>query len=66
MEAGSSTPSETYLRKMLAHHEGAIAMSDAALKNGVTGAIKQQVEKTRADQQNEVEMVKSMMGKTAG
>ena len=65
MEAGGSTPSETYLRKMLPHHEGAIAMSDAALKSGVTGAIKQQVEKTRADQQNEVEMVKSMMGKTA-
>ena len=66
MEAGGSTPSETYLRKMLAHHEGAISISDTALKNGVTGAIKQQVEKTRADQQNEVEMVKSMMGKTSG
>lgn len=66
MEARGSTPSETYLRKMLAHHEGAISISDTALKNGVTGAIKQQVEKTRADQQNEVEMVKSMMGKTSG
>jgi uncharacterized protein (DUF305 family) len=31
MEAGGSSPSETYLRKMLAHHEGAIAMSDTAL-----------------------------------
>ena len=66
MAAKGADASETYLRKMLAHHEGAIAMSDVALKNGVTGAIKQQVEKTRADQQNEVEMVKSMMGKTAG
>ena len=62
MAAGGSTFSETYLRKMLAHHEGAVAMSDIALKNGVTGTVKAQIERTKADQQKEVEMVSSMIG----
>ena len=65
MSASGLTVSEAYLRKMLAHHEGAVAMSDIALKNGVTGAVKAQVEKTRADQQKEVEMVKAMLGNLA-
>ena len=62
-EKGSSA-SETYLRKMLAHHQGAIAMSEVALKSGVTGAIKEQIEKTKADQQKEAAMVKSMVAKS--
>ena len=63
MAMQGATGSETYLRKMLAHHEGAVAMSDIALKNGVTGAVKGQVEKTKADQQKEADMVKTMIGK---
>lgn len=59
------TVSDTYLRKMLAHHQGAIAMSDIALKSGVSGAIKEQVQKTRAAQQKEVDTVKSMIGKSS-
>jgi uncharacterized protein (DUF305 family) len=64
MAAQGSTASETYLRKMLAHHEGALAMSDIALKNGVAGAVKEQVAKTKADQQKEVDSVKLMTGKS--
>ena len=63
MAKQGATGSETYLRKMLAHHEGAIAMSDVALKNGVTGAVKLQVEKTKAAQQMEANTVKSMIRK---
>ena len=51
----------TYLRKMLEHHKGAVAMSDVALANGVTGAIRAQVEKTRADQLKEAAMVEAML-----
>ncbi len=65
MAAQGSTISDTYLRKMLAHHQGAIAMSDVALASGVSGAIKAQVQKTRADQQKEVDTVKSMIGKSS-
>lgn len=53
--------SETFLRKMLAHHRGAVAMSDVALQNGVSGALRQQVQKTRDDQQKEIAMVEAML-----
>lgn len=61
MAASGANISETYLRKMLAHHQGAVAMSDVALANGATGAVRAQIEKTRADQQKEVEMVEAML-----
>lgn len=53
--------SETYLRKMLAHHQGGVAMSDIALANGASGAIRAQIEKTKADQQKEAAMVEAML-----
>ncbi len=61
MAAQGADISETYLRKMLAHHQGAIAMSDIALSNGSTGSVRAQIEKTRADQQKEVTMVEAML-----
>ena len=62
MMAGTGADlSETFHRKMLEHHKGAVAMSDIALANGVTGAVRAQIEKTRADQQKEVEMVETML-----
>jgi uncharacterized protein (DUF305 family) len=61
MAATGADISETYLRKMLAHHQGAVAMSDIALANGATGAVRAQIEKTRADQQKEIAMVEAML-----
>lgn len=61
MAATGADLSETFHRKMLEHHKGAVALSDIALANGVTGAIRTQIEKTRADQQKEVEMVETML-----
>ena len=61
MAAIGSNISETYLRKMLAHHQGAVAMSDVALANGATGAIRAQIEKTKADQQREIAHVEAML-----
>ena len=46
---------------MLAHHKGAVAMSDVALANGATGAVRAQIEKTKATQQMEVTMVEAML-----
>lgn len=60
MAASGATASETYLAKMLAHHRGAVAMSDVALANGATGAVRKQVEETRAEQLKEVAMVEAM------
>lgn len=61
MAAKGADISETYLRKMLAHHQGAVAMSDVALANGATGAVRAQIEKTKADQQKEIGMVEAML-----
>ena len=61
MAATGADISETYLRKMLAHHQGAVAMSDVALANGATGAVRAQIEKTKATQQKEVATVEAML-----
>lgn len=61
MAANGTSLSETFHHKMLEHHKGAIAMSNVALANGVTGAVHTQVEKTKADQQKEVGMVEAML-----
>lgn len=61
MAASGDTPSKTYLAKMLAHHRGAVAMSDIALANGASGAVRAQIEETRAEQLAEVAMVEAML-----
>lgn len=61
MAANGTSLSETFHRKMLEHHKGAVAMSDVSLANGATGAVRAQVEKTKADQQKEVVMVEAML-----
>jgi uncharacterized protein (DUF305 family) len=53
--------SETYLRKMLAHHDGAIGMSAVALQAGIPGAIRDNVEQTKASQSKEARMITDML-----
>lgn len=62
MTAMGADASETYMRKMLEHHRGAVAMSDVALQNGVSGALREQIEKTRDDNRKDAEMVEAMLG----
>ena len=59
--ASGADSSETYLRKMLEHHKGAVTTSDVALQNGVSGALRTQVRATRADQLKEIAMVEAML-----
>lgn len=61
MAASGATPSETYLAKMLAHHRGAVAMSDIALANGASGAVRAQIEETRSKQLKDVATVEAML-----
>lgn len=61
MAASGSNTSETYMRKMLEHHKGAVTMSDVALTNGVSGALRDQVQKTRSENQKDAEMVGAML-----
>lgn len=62
MAAKGADVSETFMRKMLEHHRGAVAMSDVALRNGVSGALRQQVQKTRDENQKDAAMVEAMLG----
>lgn len=61
MNAKGSDTSDTWVRKMLEHHKGAIAMSDIALANGATGAVRAQIEKTKAEQQKEIDHIEGML-----
>ena len=61
MAAKGADVSETFLRKMLEHHRGGVRMSDVALQNGVSGVLRQQVQKTRDDQAKETKMVEAML-----
>jgi len=58
-----SDANELFMRMMLEHHKGAIAMSDVALRqqHGVTGAMKSQIEKTKAENQRDAAMVDAML-----
>lgn len=62
MAAQGDDVSATFMRKMLEHHRGAVAMSDVALQNGVTGALREQVQKTKDENQKEATMVEAMLG----
>ena len=61
MAAQGSDVSDSWVRKMLEHHKGAVAMSDIALANGATGTVRAQIEKTKADQQKDVEHIEGML-----
>jgi len=61
MAANGATLSETYMRKMLEHHRGGVALADVALANGVSGAVRQQVEKTRKMNQDDAKMIEDML-----
>ena len=56
-----SDASQVFLRKMLEHHKGAVAMSDVALKNGVSGPLKAQIQKTRDENRKDAAMVEAML-----
>ena len=61
MAATGADLSQTFHRKMLEHHKGAVALSDAALAAGATGALRTQIEKTKTDQQKEIAMIEAML-----
>jgi uncharacterized protein (DUF305 family) len=61
MAATGSDVSDSWVRKMLEHHKGAVAMSDIALANGATGSVRAQIEKTKAEQQKEIDHIEGML-----
>lgn len=67
MMAGTgSSLSQTYHLKMLEQHKGAVALCDVALANGVTGRLKDAVEKARAHHLEQVRLIEAMLRNPAG
>lgn len=59
--AVGADPSETWIRKMIEHHKGAVAMSDIVLAQDPTPEVRSQAEKTKADQQREIARLEAML-----
>lgn len=60
--ATGADPSEVFMRKMIAHHEGGVALSDVALRNGVEGHLKSHVKESKEGQQKDADMLRAMLG----
>lgn len=61
MAANGIGLAETFHRKMLAYHNGAVAMSEVALEAGVTGAVRDKVGQIKASQAKEARTVTDML-----
>ena len=61
MAAKGADASATYLRKMVAHHRGAVALSDVVLAKGSDAKIRAFAQKTKTDQMKEAAMIESML-----
>ena len=68
MAAQGADASETWTRKMIEHHRGAVEMSQIVMRNGATPAVRREAMKTIASQNREIAALNAMltrMGKAA-
>lgn len=61
MAATGSNPSETWTRKMIEHHRGALQMSDVVLAQNPPAEIRRRAEQTKADQGREISELERML-----
>lgn len=61
MAARGATIDETWMRKMIEHHRGGIALSDIVLANNPTPQVREQAQKTKADQLKEIGDLEAML-----
>jgi uncharacterized protein (DUF305 family) len=61
MAASGANPSESWIRKMIAHHRGALAMSDVALGQNPPSEVRRLAEKTKVDQGKEIAELERML-----
>ena len=61
MAAQGANASETWVRKMIEHHRGAIAMNDVLIGQGGDAAVLEKARKTSEDQGREVEQLERML-----
>ena len=61
MAAVGANASETWVRKMIEHHGGAIAMNDILIRQGGDPAVVEKARKTSEDQGREVQQLQRML-----
>lgn len=61
MAAVGSSPSETWIRKMIEHHRGAVAMSDIILAQNPTPEVRAEAEKARTHHSREISRLEAML-----
>lgn len=63
MAAQGANVSEVYLRKMLAHHNGAVAMSEVALARSADPKVKEAAATVKVDQTEEIRDTEAMLAR---
>jgi uncharacterized protein (DUF305 family) len=61
MAAQGQNSAETFVRKMIEHHRGGIAMSEVLIAQGGEPAVLEKARKTSADQQKEIQELERML-----
>ena len=61
MAAKGATVDETWMRKMIEHHRGAVAMSDVVLGKNPPAAVRAMAQKTKSDQTKEIAHLEAML-----
>lgn len=61
MAAMGADAGETWVRKMIEHHRGAIAMSQTALRHTQNAEIRREAQKTIASQEREIATLNAML-----
>lgn len=61
MEAKGDTTAETWIKKMIAHHQGAIDMSRVLLDNSDHGPTRAMAQKTIDEQQKDINELADML-----
>lgn len=61
MAAKGATVDETWMRKMIEHHRGAVTMSDVVLGQNPPAAVRATAQKTKSDQTKEIAHLEAML-----
>ena len=65
MAASGATPADSWARKMIEHHRGAVAMSEIVLEQQPTPQVREMAQKTIDMQRKEIEELQKMTGQEA-
>lgn len=61
MAAEGSSIDETWLRKMIAHHQGGIEMSEIVLQQGTDPEVQRKARETIEEQRKDIEEINSIL-----